>query len=101
MTLLFQWKITPKIFKFNIYENFGIPGAVSCESVLLKVFLNSMILFWLRAEIVQYTKEVRSHITLGSLAVEILPLKKCSGEEEGEGVVLKFKNCVIYCSKIA
>ncbi len=45
MTLLFQWKITPKIFKFNIYENFGIPGAVSCESVLLKVFLNSMILF--------------------------------------------------------
>ncbi len=32
---------------FNKSENFSIPGAVSCESVLLKVFLNSIMLFLL------------------------------------------------------
>jgi hypothetical protein len=32
MTLLFRWIIT----FFNKSENFSIPGAVSCESVLLK-----------------------------------------------------------------
>jgi hypothetical protein len=42
MTLLFRWRITQKNVKFNKSENFSIPGAVSCESVLLKVFLNSI-----------------------------------------------------------
>jgi hypothetical protein len=42
-----------KNVKFNKSENFNIPGAESCESVLLKVFLNSVMLFRLRAEIVQ------------------------------------------------
>ncbi len=36
MTLLFLWRITPKNFKFNKSQNFSIPGAVSCESILLK-----------------------------------------------------------------
>jgi hypothetical protein len=45
MTLLFQRRITQKNFKFNKSKNFSIPGAVSWESALLKVFLNSIILF--------------------------------------------------------
>jgi hypothetical protein len=78
MTLLSRWRITKKKFKLNKSENFSIPGAVSCESVLLKMFLNSIMIFLLRAEIVQETKKVRPHVTIGPLAVEILPLKKCN-----------------------
>ncbi len=47
------WRITQKNFKFNKSQNFSIPGAVSYESILLKVFLNSLTLFLLRAEIVK------------------------------------------------
>jgi hypothetical protein len=78
MTLFFRCRITQTNFKFNKSQNFSIPGAESCESILLKVFLNSITLFWLRAEIVKQTQKVRSHITLGPLAVKILPLKKCN-----------------------
>ncbi len=38
--LRIQRRITQKNFQFNKSENFSIPGAVSYESVLLKVFLN-------------------------------------------------------------
>jgi hypothetical protein len=43
--LAFSMENYLKKFKFNKSENFSIPGAVSCESVLLKVFLNSIMLF--------------------------------------------------------
>jgi hypothetical protein len=42
MTLLFFMENYSKNVKFNKSENFSIPGAVSCESILLKVFLNSI-----------------------------------------------------------
>ncbi len=56
-------------------------------------------------------------MTLGPLAVEILPLKKCNivltshyplsidlslfGRRGGGRGSVKFENCVIYCSKLA
>ncbi len=115
--LAFLWRITQKNVKFSKSQNFSIPGAVSYESILLMVFLNSLTLFWLWAEIVKLTQKVRSHITLGPLAIEILPLKKCNivltsqgplsiwpwpvrAKRGGRGSV-KFKNCVIYLSKLA
>ncbi len=43
--LAFSIENYSKKFKFNKSQNFSISGAVSCESILLKVFLNSMMLF--------------------------------------------------------
>jgi hypothetical protein len=40
----------------HIYENFSILGAVSCGSVLLKGFFNSILLFLLISKIAQETK---------------------------------------------
>jgi hypothetical protein len=37
--LAFLCRITQKNFKLNKSKNISIPGAVSCESVLFKVFL--------------------------------------------------------------
>ncbi len=115
--LAFSMENYSKNFKYNKSETFNIPGAMSCKSVLLKVFFNSIMLFWLITEIVQLTKKVRSHITLGPLSVLILPLKKWNivltshclqsiwpqpvqVKRDGRGNV-KYKNCVIYQSKIA
>jgi hypothetical protein len=62
MALLFYRSNTQKVFKFGKSESISIPGPVSWEFILLKVFLNSVIPFLLLSEMVQESKQLWSYI---------------------------------------
>ncbi len=57
----FLKECSSELSRLNNSGNISIPGTVSCDSVFLPVFLNSMMLFLLISKMLQYDKREEPH----------------------------------------